>query len=92
MLWSGLVSVVVDALNAIIAAIGVVLAAMLGLLPDMPDLASPPSQVTMVEGWVAWVFPVQSMVNLLAFVAAMYLIWWVVSIALRWAKAERGNA
>jgi hypothetical protein len=90
--WDGLVSVLIDAINAVIVGLAAILSPLVSALPGMPSLPTPPSQVTEVEGWVAWVFPVGPMVDALVFAQSMVLLWWIISIALRWAKVQRGNA
>lgn len=95
MIGLGLVALVVPALNAAIAALGAAAAAAVALLPDMPDLPDEPSFFTSdtpgsgtsspVE-WVAWFFPVHTVVQALTFVLAMWLLWQAVAVALRWAK------
>jgi hypothetical protein len=74
-------------LNALIAALGAALAAVLLLLPNMPDMPEVPETVLEAAGWVAWVFPVDTVVNIFEFMLAAWLIWQVVALALRWAKA-----
>lgn len=83
----GVEALAIKALNAIITALGAALSAALSVLPDMPALPDPPSQLIMVEGWVAWVFPVTTMLDVLAFVLVIFLMWQLVAIALRWARA-----
>lgn len=86
-LFSGIVSLVIQGINGLIAAIGAVLSGLFAALPSMPALPSPPTALTTAEAWVAWVFPVSTMIDALAFVLSMWLLWVVVAIALRWAKA-----
>lgn len=86
-IWDGFVGAVVDALNAVIAALAAVINGLFALLPDLPDLPEPPEAYTMAYGWVAWVFPVGTLIEILLFVLSMWLIWQVVALALRWAKA-----
>ncbi len=86
-LFDAIEALAVKALNAIIAALGAVLAALLELLPEMPDLPAPPTALVTAESWVAWAFPVGTLLDCLAFTLAMWLLWQAVAIALRWAKA-----
>lgn len=86
-LLSGLEEIVVKALNALILALGTVLQAAFSALPDLPALPGLPDAFVTAEGWVAWFFPVGTVIDALAFVLSMYLLWQAVAIALRWAKA-----
>lgn len=86
---------IVWAINISIAGIAAALVDILALLPDMPDLPSTPDWSPLgagptfsdVEGWVAWFWPVNTTVQILAFLVLAYLVWQGVSILLRWAKA-----
>jgi hypothetical protein len=78
---------VVIALNALIAALASVLAGLFSLLPDMPALPSLPDAMVTAEAWVAWVFPVSTVFDILVFGFSMWLLWQAVALALRWAKA-----
>jgi hypothetical protein len=82
-----LLEAVVACLNALIAALGAVLAALFALLPDLPDLPELPDAVTTAESWVAWFFPIGTVVDILVWGFTMWLLWQAVAIALRWAKA-----
>jgi len=87
----GLLDILVDAvvlvINAFIAAIGAVLGALFAVLPDLPELPEPPDAIETAASWVAWFFPVGTVIDVLAFVLTMYLLWQAVALALRWAKA-----
>jgi hypothetical protein len=87
-LLGAIAAFVVKAINALIAALASVIAALFSALPDMPQLPDPPAALVTAEGWVAWVFPVGTLISILEFVLAMWLIWQIVVIALRWAKAS----
>ena len=86
-LLSGIVGLVIKAVNALIAAVAAVLAALLELLPEMPAVPEPPAALITAESWVAWAFPVGTLVDVLVFTLAMWLLWQAVAIGLRWAKA-----
>jgi hypothetical protein len=88
-LLNGIAALVVDALNALIAALAVALAAAIALLPDMPELPEPPAALVTAEAWVAWAFPVSTLIDCLLFAVTVMLLWYVVVIALRWAKASQ---
>jgi hypothetical protein len=62
-------------------------AAALALLPDMPALPDLPTPMVTAEAWVAWFFPVETVWNILVFCLSMWVLWNVVAIALRWARA-----
>lgn len=86
-LLSGIGQLVIDALNGLIAALGTVLQGFFDLLPDLPDLPDEPDSVVTASSWVAWFFPVSTLLDVLAFILSMWLLWQAVAIALRWAKA-----
>jgi hypothetical protein len=74
-------------INAIIYALGTVISGLLAILPTMPDPPTMPTWATDALGWVAWVFPVGTLLDVIGFLVAAFLLWFGVSIALRWAKA-----
>jgi hypothetical protein len=74
-------------LNLILAALAALVAGLLVLLPPMPDgLPEPPEQLPTAASWIAWFFPVSTVVEILLFVIAAQLVWWGVQLGLRWAK------
>jgi len=86
-LFDGIEELAVLAVHGLIAAFAAVLSVLFAALPDMPALPELPSTLTMALEWVAWVFPVDTLVDVLGFVLAMWLLWQAVAIALRWARA-----
>jgi len=84
---AAIIGAVVGALNTAIAALGAAAAAAIALLPNMPALPTEPSALVTAEGWVAWVFPVNTVWDILVFFIGVWLLWQAVAIALRWAKA-----
>lgn len=86
-IWTGFVNAVIAALNAVISALATAINAVFSILPDLPALPEPPDAYVMAYGWVAWVFPVGTLLDILLFVLTMWLMWQAVAIALRWAKA-----
>jgi len=52
----------------------------------MPDLPDEPESVETASEWVSWFFPVGTVIDVLAFVLTMFLLWQAVALALRWAK------
>jgi hypothetical protein len=73
--------------DVILAAIGAFLLGVLSLLPDMPALPTTPDAVTTAASWVAWFFPVSTAATIFGFLFSAWLLWQVVAVALRWAKA-----
>jgi hypothetical protein len=86
-IWDGIVGVIVDAVNGLLAALAAVLQGLFDLLPDLPALPEPPDALILAESWVAWVVPVGTILDILTFTLAMWLLWQAVAIVLRWAKA-----
>ena len=74
-------------LNVILGALGVIITEAIDLLPDMPTTPTVPSQVEAVAGWVNWFFPVSTALQFLTFIFGAWLLWQVVVLGLRWAKA-----
>jgi len=87
-LFDGIVGLVIDAINGLIAALGSMIAALVSVLPDMPDLPTMPAPFTTAYAWVSWFFPVSTVLDILAAVLAFWITWQLVVIALRWAKAS----
>jgi len=77
---------VMTVLNLVIVALGAMVTALCAVLPSMPSLPDMPSQFTTAASYIAWFFPVGTLVDVLAFFIAAQLLWWGVSIGLRWAK------
>lgn len=86
-LFDGIVALLLEAVNGLIAALGGLLQALFDALPALPALPDPPDALLTAESWVAWAFPVGTLLDVLAFVLAMWLLWQAVAIVLRWAKA-----
>lgn len=82
-----LLDLVVDGVNAFIVALAALIGTALSAMPGMPDLPAVPDQVTEVAGWVAWVFPVGTLIDILAFSVTAWVAWQAVVLLLRWAKA-----
>lgn len=74
------------ALNGIIAVLGGLASLLAYGLPSIPDAPELPAELVTVLGWIGWVWPVGTTIDILAFCAAMFLAYFVVSIALRWAR------
>lgn len=89
-LLTSIANLVIGAVNALIAGLGAVLSALISALPSMPALPTLPDSMVTAESWVAWVFPVSTLIEVLTFVSTMYLLWNIVAIGLRWAKGIGG--
>lgn len=75
-------------LNLMLVAIGGLIEAAIMLLPDMPTVPGVPSEVTQVLAWINWFFPVGTVVSFFTFFLAAWILWQLVVILLRWAKAS----
>jgi hypothetical protein len=78
----------INGANAIIAALGALVEEILDLLPGFPEIPGIPDEVADGAGWVAWFFPVGTVLSILTWFLAVWLVWQGVVIALRWAKAS----
>jgi hypothetical protein len=78
---------VVTVFNILIFAIGGLLAAFAAVMPSIPDAPSLPGPMTTALGWISWVFPVSTLVDIVAFFTVVWVLWFALSIAMRWAKA-----
>jgi uncharacterized membrane protein YozB (DUF420 family) len=79
-------AVIIMAFNAILEALATLLAGLIYVLPPFPDLPSMPAVMVTVLGWINWVFPVGTVVLILAWMAGVWLLWQGIAIALRWAR------
>jgi hypothetical protein len=86
-LLGGISALVIGAINAVIYLFGAILAGLFSLLPNMPDLPTPPTALVTAEGWVAWFFPVSTVIDILVFTLSMWLLFQAIALAMRWAKA-----
>jgi hypothetical protein len=85
LLW--IETAIVWVINSFLAGIAALLTAAIALLPNFPDLPSVPAPLATAYGWIAWVFPVGTLIGIFTFVASAWLLWQAVAIALRWLKA-----
>lgn len=79
---------IVLGINKLIAAIGGLIGAMVALLPNMPsspDWSGIPDHVFEIANWA---FPFPVLITALGALATLWAVWQIVSIGLRWAKAE----
>jgi hypothetical protein len=77
----------VETLNYVVLGLAAIIAPLVALMPEMPDPPSLPSEFSSAAGWVAWVFPVSTAVDILTFFVGVWLAWQLLAIAMRWAKA-----
>lgn len=73
--------------NDIISGLAFLVSTVIGLMPDIPAAPSLPDSMQTALAWIAWFFPVGTLVDVMAFMLAAWVIWLGVSTALRWAKA-----
>lgn len=74
-------------INDVVSALAAVVGTVIGLMPDIPSAPSLPGPMTTALSWIAWFFPVGTLVDIFVFMSAAWLIWLGVSTILRWAKA-----
>jgi hypothetical protein len=81
---------IVESVNGVVSALAAVITFVLGLLPNFPAV-SLPSQIADGVNWLGYWFPVTwFLANMIVFLAVLVL-WWGLSIPLRWARATRGS-
>lgn len=80
-------AVLIMAANAVISSLAGLIALLLALMPTMPDTPTLPDSFSTILGWIAWFYPVSATLDFLAFAITALLVWWGVSLALRWARA-----
>jgi len=74
-------------INLIIEAVASFVQALIDADPiSFPGIPDWPDAMTTAYGWVAWVFPVGVVIDILAFVLVAWLAWQLVALGLRWAK------
>lgn len=73
-------------LNGVILALAAIVGVVTGLMPDIPSAPSLPGPLTTALSWIAWFFPVGTLIDVLAFLLAAWLIWIGVATVLRWVK------
>lgn len=78
---------VTEAFNAIVAAVGAVLSAAAAVLPNFPTDPALPDPMGDVLGWINWFFPVDTLIEIVAWMLVVWLVWIVFSIGARWARA-----
>lgn len=78
---------IVAGVNLLIAGLAAAVQLLLDNQIPFPDLPAIPAFITTATGYLAWFFPVSTLLDVLAFVLTAQLLWWVISIGLRWARA-----
>jgi hypothetical protein len=76
-------SLLIDSLNGWFALIGVAAAAAIAILPGFPSLPQLPGE------WgaaVSWFLPLETMLGIFTGFILLWVAWWGISSALRWAK------
>lgn len=77
---------VVGVINDFLAAVAFVIEEGIALLPEFPELPAVPEQFATGLSWVAFFFPLDTVVLIVAFEAVVFVAWHAVAWALRWAK------
>lgn len=85
-----IIGAIIMAFNAVIVALASVIRTIVQVLPGFPALPPLPAEFDTAAGWMAWVFPVSTVVSIVAWFGAIWLLWQAVAIGLRWAKALNG--
>lgn len=80
---------IIALINKVIAAVGVVITALLLLLPDSPFMWFETIESSVLEA-INWIIPVNAMVSHMQLYVMAVAIYYVLRIALRWAKAAGG--
>jgi len=78
--------------NLLIAGIAEAVGAIVSILPAMPDIGSLPDWVSTAASHANYYFPVDFLVALGVTFFGFWLVWFGVSILLRWAKVLGGKA
>lgn len=78
---------IMSAFNAIIAGIAAVIAVIVSALPNMPDDVSWSGIISDVFGYANWLFPVAFLVQMIAVLAGLFLVWMGISWVLRFFRA-----
>lgn len=87
-IWTGIEGVFIAVVNNLIAALGGAVSGLLSILPNMPALPTLPDAFVTAEAWVAWFFPVGTVVDIIAAFTSLWVLWMGVSLILNWAKAR----
>lgn len=82
-----IMTALIGALNLIIASLGALIVLAVELLPDMPTTPTVPSEITTAASWVNWIFPVNTVAQIITFLIGAWVLWQAVVLLMRWAKA-----
>jgi hypothetical protein len=74
-------------INGLIKSFAFLLGPLIALMPAMPTPPALPGVLGQATGWIAWVFPTSTVTDILTFLLAVYVLWLIVSMFLRWARA-----
>jgi branched-subunit amino acid transport protein AzlD len=80
-------TLLVTLVNKLMSALTVALAAAIALLPNTPFEVLNNSVISDYMGYINWVIPIGSMINILTAWCVAIALYYVVQIAMRWAKA-----
>jgi len=80
----------ITVINAVIVAIAAFLDAILAILPPMPTAPTMPTIVANGISWVEYFIPLDWFLTESLILFALWMLWLVSAICLRWAKAIRG--
>jgi len=81
----GVLWVITEAINLLIAAVGFLAGALVDALPELPGV--PDGGSPKAIAWLAWGFPVATVLAAFAAMLLAYGLFLVARIALRWVKA-----
>jgi len=77
---------VADIFNQFIIFLAAAVGAVANLMPNMPAVPTLPSWASTGISWVSWFFPVGTLLDVLTFLIAAWIVWIGVSTILRWFK------
>lgn len=77
---------VTDTINAVVIALAAVVGVVISIMPDIPAAPSLPGPMNTALAWIAWFFPIGTLVDIMAFLLAAWLLWIGVSVILRWVR------
>lgn len=78
---------VTDVINSVVFALGALIGGLLSLMPTIPTAPDLPAPMVTALSWIAWFFPVGTLLDILSFLALAWITWMGVSLVLRWARA-----
>jgi hypothetical protein len=72
--------------NQFIIYVAAIVSVIANLMPAMPSVPTLPGWASTGISWVAWFFPVGTLLNVLTFLILAWVIWIGVATILRWLK------